>query len=163
MKFIDRLKNSLKPTENASPAAVSAAPELRRDSTEDLWISLCDNPNLEDKIPLLVDICRTKGGPAAVYAALEELSYIDGSWLPQVYLGRMALEQNDFILACHWYQGILTSPTPENYALYMISADLGRTGFAPQMPGLLAGVYDVDKHDIHIGLNLLQSYQEMHD
>jgi len=163
MKFIDRLKNSLKPTENASPAAVSAAPELRRDSTEDLWISLCDNPNLEDKIPLLVDICRTKGGPAAVYAALEELSYIDGSWLPQVYLGRMALEQNDFILACHWYQGILASQTPENYALYMISADLGRTGFAPQMPGLLAGVYDVDKHDIHIGLNLLQSYQEMHD
>ena len=163
MKFIDRLKNSLKTTENASVSAVSAAPELRRDSTEDLWISLCDNPNQEDKIPLLISICKTRGGPAAVYAALEELSSIEGSWLPQVYLGRTALEQNAFVQACRWYQGILEEQTPENYALYMISADLGRCGFAPQMPGLLSPVYDVDKHDIHIGLNLLQSYQEMHD
>ena len=163
MKFIDRLKNSLKPTENTSPAAVSAAPELRRDSTEDLWTSLCDNPNQEDNIPLLISLCKTRGGPAAVYAALAELSGIEGSWLPQVYLGRLALEQNDFMQACSWYQVILTAQTPENYALYMISADLGRTGFAPQMPGLLLPVYDVDRHDIHIGLNLLQSFQEMHD
>src|SRR5665647_3549708 len=75
-----------------------------RDSAEDLWFLLCENPNLEDKMPLLISICKTKGGPAAVYAALEELSYIEDSWLPQVYLGRMALEQKDFVSACSWYR-----------------------------------------------------------
>lgn len=163
MKFIDRLKNSLKTTENSSTAAVSVAPELHRDTAEDLWLLLCDNPNLDDKLPMLISICKTKGGPAAVYAALEELSFIEGSWLPQVYLGRMALEQKEFVPACSWYRSVLTAQAPENYALYMISADLGRCGYAQQMPGLLAGIYDVDKHDIHIGLNLLQAYQEMHD
>src|SRR5659263_205727 len=110
MKFIDRLKNSLKSTEKSSTAAVSATPELHRDSAEDLWFLLCENPNLEDKMPLLISICKTKGGPAAVYAALEELSYIEDSWLPQVYLGRMALEQKDFVSACSWYRSVLTAP-----------------------------------------------------
>jgi len=163
MKFFDRLKNSLKTTEKASSSVASEKPQIDPDSAEGLWFSLCDNPNLEDKIPLLISVCRIKGGPAAVYAALEELSHTEGSWLPQAYLGRIALEQNDIEQAVSWYQSILTAEAPENYALFMISADLGRCGFAALMPELLSPVYDADKYDIHIGLNLLQSYRDIHD
>jgi len=183
MKLIDRLKHSLKIPENPSvsvspessvPRQIPAASQHSaqesasqvsdsQESIESLWFALGDNPNQEDKIPLLLSICKTRGGPAAVYAALKELTDIEGSWLPQVYLGRMALEQNDYEEAAGWYRVVLDSPEPPEYALFMISADLGRYGFAQKMPELLAGVYDPGRHNIHIGLNLLQSYQDMKD
>src|SRR5665647_1548659 len=115
MKLIDRLKHSLKIPENPSASVIPESSgsrqvldaaelspqgvvlrESNQESIESLWFALGDNPNQEDKIPLLLSICKTRGGPAAVYAALKELTDIEGSWLPQVYLGRMALEQNDY-------------------------------------------------------------------
>ena len=151
-------------TSQGTPPQVSAsqgtAPQV---PVESLWFALSDNPNQEDKIPLLLSICKARGGPAAVYAALKELTDIEGSWLPQVYLGRTALEQKDYEEAAGWYRVVLDATEPPEYALFMISADLGRYGFAQKMPELLAGVYNPARHDIHIGLNLLQSYQDMHD
>lgn len=188
MKLIDRLKHSLKKPEKPSVSVIPESPGPRQASAaqehftqgtapsestsqvsasqvsiESLWFALSDNPNQEDKIPLLLAICKTRGGPAAVYAALKELTDIEGSWLPQVYLGRMALEQNDYEEAAGWFRVVLDAPEPPEYALFMISADLGQYGFAQKMPELLAGVYDPGQHDIHIGLNLLQSYQDMND
>jgi len=163
MNFIDRLKNSLKIKEKASIPAAAESPALHQETIESLWFSLCDDPNNKDNVPRLLSLCETRGGPAAVNAALEELARMEGSWLPQVYLGRIALEHRDYPLAYRWYQRVLASADPQDYALFMISADLGRCGFAAQIPELLADKYDVDKNDIHIGLNLLQSYADVND
>ena len=163
MSFIDRLKNSLKIKEKASVSAADESPALAQETIESLWFSLCDDPNDKENIPRLLSLCETRGGPAAVYAALEELARMQGSWLPQTYLGRIALEQRDYPQAYRWYQRVLSSPEPQDYALFMISADLGRYGFAAQIPELLANFYDVEKNDIHIGLNLLQSYVDVND
>ncbi len=164
MNFIDRLKNSLKTSEEASNTVSPDAPKRNRESAESLWSVLCENPNSEPDMPRLLLMCEKRGGPAAAYAALEELTHIRGSWLPQLYLGRMALEQKDFDEACRWYSGVFMQPgRNDDYALLMISADLGRYGFAGQMPGLISGVYNIEKNDVHIGLNLLKAYQDMHD
>lgn len=163
MKLFDRLKNSLKSPEKITPLPASEMPGEGQETAESLWNSLCDNPNQEDKIPALISICEKKGGPSAVYAALNELCGIKGSWLPETYLGRMALEQKDFNQAREWYQRVLTADNPDNYALFMISADLGRFGFAARMPELIEPAYDVSRHDVYIGLNLLQAYREMQD
>lgn len=166
MKFIDRLKNSLKKSEkdpsSVLPESYQVTPESHHDSIENLWFALCDNPNLEEKLPELIVVCRIKGGPAAVYAALEELSRMDGSWLPQVYLGRHFLEQKDYDQAHIWYTGVLGAK-PTGYVLLLISSDLGRFGFAAQMPELIMPYYDPDRHDVYIGLNLLQAFSEIPD
>jgi len=160
MKLLDRLKTNQKKPEETEPSAAQTLPQTGEGSLETLWFSLYENPNQKDRLPELLSICDTKGGPAAAHAALETLSETAGSWLPQVYLGRMSLEQNDFPAARAWYDAILEMQEPEDYALFMISADLGRCGFAGEMPGLIAGLYDVQKHNIYIGLNLLQAYRE---
>lgn len=159
MKLFDRLKQFRHAPESAVQSA-PPAPGREEASLEDLWFSLCDNPNQEEQLPELLEICGKKGGPAAIRAALEELSGIKGSWLPQLYLGRQALEMDNFPEAREWYLRVLERGTPNDYALLMISADLGRCGFAAEMPDLLAGKYDPDQHNVYIGLNLLQACRD---
>lgn len=127
---------------------------------EDQWFSLADDPNQDEALPAFLEACREKGGIIAVRAALEELTILDGSWLPQIYLARIFLEERNFQQAQDLYRAVLQRPDSLNYALFTISADLGKFGFAKEMPALIADLYNVEKHNIYIGLNLLQAYRE---
>ncbi len=158
MKLLDKLK-SVKSNDGESAPAASPAPEPGNGAA-DLWFSLCDNPNQQELLPELLTLCAKKGGPAASRAALGELAEISGSWLPQLYLGRTALEQKDFPEASKWFGEVLASGEPPEFALFMISADMGRFGFAGEMPDMLVRFYEPDKHNVYIGLNLLQAYKE---
>lgn len=158
MKLLDKLM-SVKSKDGESAPATSPAPEPGN-AVADLWFSLCDDPNQQDRLPELLAVCAKKGGPAASRAALGDLAAIAGSWLPQLYLGRSALEQKDFADASKWYGDVLESGEPSDFALLMISADMGRFGFAKEMPEMLAKFYEPDKHNVYIGLNLLQAYKE---
>ena len=158
MKLLDKLM-SVKSKDGDTAPAASPAPEPGN-GVADLWFSLCDDPNQQDRLPELLTLCAKKGGPAASRAALGELAGIKGSWLPQLYLGRSALEQKDIAEASKWYGDVLGSGEPSEFALFMISADMGRFGYAIEMPDLLAKFYDPDKHNVYIGLNLLQAYKE---
>ena len=158
MKLLDKLM-SVKSKDGDTAPAASPAPEPGN-GVADLWFSLCDDPNQQDRLPELLTLCAKKGGPAASRAALGELAGIKGSWLPQLYLGRTALELKDFSEASKWYGDVLASGEPPEFALFMISADMGRFGYAIEMPDLLAKFYDPDKHNVYIGLNLLQAYKE---
>lgn len=158
MKLLDKLM-SVKSNDGETAPAASPVPE-HGNGIADLWFSLCDDPNQQDKLPELLAICAKKGGPAASRAALGELAAIQGSWLPQLYLGRSALEQKDFAEASKWYGGVLESGEPPEFALFMISADMGRLGYAGEMPDMIMRYYEPGKHDVYIGLNLLQALKE---
>ena len=81
MKLLDKLM-SVKSKDGDTAPAASPAPEPGN-GVADLWFSLCDDPNQQDRLPELLTLCAKKGGPAASRAALGELAGIKGSWLPQ--------------------------------------------------------------------------------
>jgi len=160
MKILDWFNNSIKRPPSAAPEDHSPAYDPQQWSPEELWFSLCDDPNQTEALPYFLDTCRNKGGTAAVRAALEELTLLENSWLPQIYLARVFLEEKKYIQAQDLYLSVLERPASLEYALFTISADLGQYGFAHEMPGLIAPLYDVDRHNVHIGLNLLQAYRD---
>lgn len=160
MKILDKFKNSLKRPQTDDFSAAEETPEPRRNTMEDLWFSLCDDPNQEEVLPELLDACQAKGGPVAVRAALEELILEQGSWLPQLYFARILLEEKNIGQARDLYQSILARPESLDYELFTVSADLGKFGYAEEIPSLVADLYDVSSHNIYIGLNLLQAYRD---
>ncbi len=167
MKILDALKSARhKPEGRQSPEPVSPEPlsepqpSIQPESPAELWFSLCNNPNQDDLLPRLLQVCRKKGGPSAEYAALTELSNLEGSWLPQVYLGRSALEAKHYEEASDWYDQALSPDEPSDYALFMISADMGRLGFASEMPELILPLFSPQKNNPYIGLNVLEAFRE---
>jgi len=168
MKILDALKSlGAKPEKRregdsqATPDAPPTMPEPNPAlSPAQIWYMLSEDPNRTDMLPQLLAVARRKGGPSAEYAALRELSSIENSWLPQAYLGRSALEAGRFDEAVAYYGAVLSMPEPPDYALFMISADMGRTGYGDRMPDLLLPFFAPEKNDLFIGLNVLEALRE---
>lgn len=168
MKILDALKSlgarPEKHRDGNSPATPDTPPESSglnsALSPAQVWYMLSEDPNRADLLPQLLTIAGRKGGPSAEYAALAELAEVPGSWLPQTYLGKMALEAGRFDEAAAYYGAVLSLPEPPDYALFMISADLGRTGFGSRMPDLLLPFFTPENNNLYIGLNLLEALRE---
>ena len=62
---------------------------------EALWESLCENPNQEDRIQRLMALCERVSGMPGVFAALEELTKIEGGILPARHLEALRQQQKD--------------------------------------------------------------------
>ena len=131
-----------------------------QETTQDIWFSLCDDPNQEEKLSLLLTYCYKKGGNLAVTSALEELCRIENSVLPQIFLARMALQEKNISHAIELYAKVLALTEISDYALFLMSADLGQNAFPEEMIELLFPHYQVDVNNIYIGLNLLQAFRE---
>ena len=167
MKILDALKSTRhKPEGHKMPEQAPSEPlpesqsSIQTESPSELWFALCENPNRDDLLPRLLKICWKKGGPSAEYAALSELSQQESSWLPQVYLGKSALEAKHYEEATEWFAQALSKGEPSDYALFMISADMGRLGYAAEMPEIVLPYYSPEKNNFYIGLNLLEAFRE---
>ena len=145
---------------DAAPKQAVEKAALPQETPQDIWFSLCDDPNQEEKLNLLLAYCYKKGGKHAVTAALEELCQIENSVLPKIFLARMALQEKDISRAIVLYADVLVVPDISDYALFLMSADLGQHAFPEEMIELLCPHYQVDANNIYIGLNLLQAFRE---
>lgn len=163
MKFLDKFRALRQADEEEKEEEMipSASPERVSDEVvASLWFSLCENPNQPEELPRLLSILHDRGGRKAETAALTQLAEQNGSWLPQVYLGRYSLEEQNFDEAMDRYDSVLRMDAIPDYALMMMSADFGRLGFASRVPREIEIHYDPMKHSPFIGLNLLQAYAE---
>lgn len=122
--------------------------------------SLEIDPNMDNAVEWYMAIHNEKGGSAEVKSALRDLAQIDGSWRPQLWLARYALEENDLASALNLYEGILDL-TDDSDALMMISGDLGNNGHIEQILGFVAPVYLPEKHGPNAGRNLLEACKQL--
>ncbi len=126
-----------------------------------LWEALCIDPNQENGLPWWVLRQKEKFGAQRVPEMLKKASEIEGSWLPQVYLAALFLEQKNLETAMSLYNRIIHYAKSNNGVLYRISGDLGRFGYPKEAIQLVAPLYHPEKDDIRTGLNLVQSYYKM--
>ncbi|MBN1892299.1 MAG: hypothetical protein JW780_05910 [Clostridiales bacterium] len=139
----------------------SKASEQREpDDIESLWFSLVDNPNNEKNLNRLIAYCQTRKGPSAVHAALGELAMEENSYLPRLVMAARSLERKEIDEALSQYKMLLSQGVPNDYSLLRISADLGRNGHPAEMIQIIRSVYDPQKHNEYVGLNLLQACKE---
>ncbi len=128
-----------------------------------LWEGLCIDPNQDNGLPWWAVIHADKYGKEGYINALKKASEIEGSYLPQLYLARHHLENKELDQAKELYSYILDIAEDKPQTLYIISGDLGQNGYIKELIEIVDPIYDIYKHDLRTGLNLLQAYLHRQD
>ena len=125
---------------------------------EILWEGLTINPNQNNGLPWYASICKDRDGIDGYIDALRRASEIKGSWLPQFLLARHELNEKNIESAKEFLKLALSQGHVTQEALLVISGELGAKGYSKELIELVEPVYDFNKNDIRVGLNLLQAY-----
>ena len=125
---------------------------------EILWEGLTINPNQNNGLPWYASICKDRDGIDGYIDALRRASEIKGSWLPQFLLARHELNEKNIESAKEFLKIALSQGHVTQEALLVISGELGAKGYSKELIELVEPVYDFNKNDIRVGLNLLQAY-----
>ena len=131
------------------------------ESEKTLWEALCIDPNQDNGLPWWVLRQKEKLGSQSIPEMLKRACNIEGSWLPQVYLAAIYLEQKNLESAMTLYRKAIPYAKTNNGVLYRISGDLGRFGYPRESIQLVSPLYSPDKDDIRTGLNLVQAYYKL--
>lgn len=125
---------------------------------EILWEGLTINPNQNNGLPWYASICKDRDGIDGYIDALRRASEIKGSWLPQFLLAIHKLNEKNIESAKELLKIALSEGHVTQEALLVISGELGAKGYSKELIELVEPVYDFNKNDIRVGLNLLQAY-----
>lgn len=125
---------------------------------EILWEGLTINPNQNNGLPWYASICKDRDGIDGYIDALRRASEIKGSWLPQFLLARHELNEKNIESAKEFLKIALSQGHVTQETLLVISGELGAKGYSKELIELVEAVYDFNKNDIRVGLNLLQAY-----
>lgn len=127
-----------------------------------LWHALELDPNQANGGGWYAAIHRERGGEEAEGAALRQLAQIPGSWRPQLWLARAALQGRDLTGALALYHQALSKvrPVPAD-ALMQISGDLGNAGHLTELLALTAPHFDPSAHGLQVGNNLVKAYLDL--
>lgn len=129
----------------------------RADQT--LWQAIQADPNQDNGLLWWLSLQQERGGDEAYLAALARAATLPGSWRAQLWLARHNLDHNNVDVARRLYQEVLAGGVYDESALMMVSGDLGNNGQIPLLVELIAPVYDAQRHDPMVGLNLLRGWQ----
>jgi tetratricopeptide (TPR) repeat protein len=123
-----------------------------------LWRAIELDPNQDNGLLWWCARERDKAGDeAAFWQAMRKAASLSGSWRPQLWVARQALEEKDLPQARGYYEHVLAVAVDEPGVLMMISGDLGNHGHVDDVIELVLPVYDPLRHDPWTGMNLLQA------
>ncbi len=124
-----------------------------------LWEGLQLEPNQENGLAWWLAIKKEEGGTQAYVQALYEASTIPGSYLPQLYIARNYIENQDLDTALNMYRQIIVEHGDKDDVLFVISGDMGKAGLVLEMLDLVSPLYKINVNDERIAFNLLQAYK----
>jgi tetratricopeptide (TPR) repeat protein len=125
-----------------------------------LWHALELDPNQDNGLGWYAGIHREKEGPTGGLEALRRVAALPGSWRPQLWIARDALEAKKLKEALATYQEIINKtpkPLPSDLLVQM-SGDLGNQGHLPEIITLTAPHFDIPTHGLDVGNNLIKAY-----
>lgn len=139
-------------------AKVQAERGLDIQAEATLWLALTHDPNQDNGLLWYASLQQDKNGTEGLWDAMARAAALPGSWRPQLWLARHALEQKDLPGAKAHYAHVLKLAVDEPEVLMMISGDLGNNGYVAALLEIVRPVYDPHRHDPRAGVNLLQAY-----
>lgn len=141
-------------------AKVYAEKKLEQKAEETLWKGLNLDPNQDNALEWWGAIQEEKGRGINFYEAMAQISKINGSWCPQLWIARECLENNKINKAKEYYKYVIDIAKDENDVLMMISGDLGKNGYIKEVLDIVSPVYNPKKHGPEAGINILQACLE---
>lgn len=122
-----------------------------------LWKAITIDPNQENAIDWIGAIHFEKGGHVERLKIFENIAMLPNSWRAQLWIARYKLENGKFDEAKAIYKSILNSASQNDVAIMMIIGDLGNNGRIDDIFEIVYPIFDLSKHGINAGLNLVQA------
>jgi len=124
-----------------------------------LWRALKLDPNQANGVEWWASQALEKGGRDAYEAALNEIVAIDGAWRPQLWLGRLALEEKKIKKAMTYYKDVFCriESVPAEVAT-QVSGDLGKAGQMEEMIEFFGSPFDGKLWGILTGNNVVSAF-----
>lgn len=130
-------------------------------ATEELWTSLCVDPNQENGLTWWAAIHRDANGEDGFQAAIDAVAALPGSWRAQLWQARRLIGQGHIVAAISLYEFALPQIGDDGTALTMISGDLGNAGRFRESVDIVAPDYEPGRHGADAGFNLVTSYIQL--
>jgi tetratricopeptide (TPR) repeat protein len=119
--------------------------------------SLSVDPNQENALEWYGSIAFEERGRKGSMEAMHEIAEEPGSWRPQLWIARDFLENGDRDKAISIYSRVLKVDNLPPDVFMMISGDLGNHGHVEDIIKMILPLFDMQKHGISAGLNLIQA------
>ena len=128
-----------------------------------LWRAIEVEPNQENAVTSHWAVVCERDGDEAGLAVLRRISRLPGSWRAQLWLARLALEEQQIEQALKLYEEVLKAaprPIPRD-VLMQLSGDLGNHGHLVELLKLTQPHFDITQHGIEVGNNLIKANVEL--
>ncbi len=123
-----------------------------------LWEALEADPNQDNAVQWWAAIHRERDGERGYEEALRKVAALGGSWYPQLWLARAALEKGEAAAALeHYRTALATGNEITAQALMQISGDLGKAGMLEEILSLVGPAYRAEQHGLQVGNNLIKA------
>lgn len=134
----------------------------KREERKLLWDALEADPNQDNAVMWWAAIHREEEGEVGYRKALLKAAEIEGSWYPQVWLARLALDggHKDEAMGRYGEIAAKNSELPAN-VLMQISGDLGNAGMLNELVDITEKLYDAEVHGLTVGNNLIKAHLEL--
>ncbi len=116
------------------------------------------DPNLDNGLLWWASIHNEKGGNDLYLESLKEISKIENSWRPQIWLARYHLEQKSLQAAMDYYLNVPEFIFNDGSLLMMISGDLGKNGYINEIIDFIKPKYKPELHGYSTANNILNAY-----
>lgn len=129
-----------------------------------LWHALELDPNQDNAVEWWSAIHHERSGKEGYVSALEKVAKLKGSWRAQLWLARVALENQNYEMARQYHKVVLsTLQTLPPEVMMQISGDLGNAGRISDIVELFGQRFDPKQHGLMVGNNLIKAYIELND
>ncbi len=153
---VERLANDGFLAETIAPAEQVYEEQGRKhQSRTTLRRALAIDTNQDNGLEWFAAIAREEGGEEAYLAAMRDIAKEPGSWRTQLWIARDFLEHDQVQSAIAIYQQVLSSAEVAEDGIMMISGNLENNGYSEEIIELFLSLFDVHKHGIQAGLNLV--------
>lgn len=144
-------------------AKVYAARNERQKTDETLWKALTLDPNQDNGLYWYAANCREQSGEGAWLEAIARVAELPGSWRPQLWLARAALDARDITKALAYYRQSIDrvgneAPTD---LLMQIGGDLGQRGLLRESIDLTEPRFKAPVHGLQVGNNLIKAHLDL--
>ncbi|MEZ5339479.1 MAG: hypothetical protein R3F46_14615 [bacterium] len=158
-ELIDQFISVAGPTTNmlAGKAKLRVERDPQADVSAELREALTLNPNHENTLHWYALDGKKQDGLEGLKARLREACEMPGSFLPQIRLGGILLEEGDNEAALELYGSILELAKRDGNILLGISSALAHYHLTDEMIDMLGPVYNFQKHGPYVGMNLAQA------
>ncbi|MGA2217991.1 MAG: tetratricopeptide repeat protein, partial [Terracidiphilus sp.] len=144
-------------------AKVYAARSETQKADETLWKALTLDPNQDNGLYWYAANFHERFGEAAWLEAIARVAELPGSWRPQLWLARAALDASDIAKALAYYQQSLdrTGNDVPTDLLMQIGGDLGQRGLLKESIGLTEPRFKPAIHGLRVGNNLIKGHLDL--